>query len=332
MATKKASKPQSKFWKWTKRILLTLISFALLFIFVVVPVLLAYFVTHAGTGPLDTRDKDTPATLNVPYEDIRFKSFNSLDELDRAASVRIENDSANHSPIISGWYLPHDSAKAIIIYVHGLFRSKKQMIKRASEFWKQGYAGLAIDLRRHGESTGKLTGVGFLERLDVLAATRFIREELKLELPVVASGVSLGAVEVLLAAAESQEIDAVIAESSFLSFENTVVHHVNLYFNFPRFPFADVLMLFTKFWGGFSNDDLDMRIAVRKIGNRPILFLADERDHRMTVEVMEELYEAAISSQKHLAIIPDATHGKAYPTNPELYVETIVAFLQKHLD
>lgn len=331
MAAQKASKPRSKIWKWTKRILIGIVIFAALLVFVGFPTLMAYFITHSSTRPFELKITDTPATFDTQFEDVSFPSFNSVIDFksftDNGRVISVNEE----TPMISGWYLPNDTAKAIVIYSHGLFRSRQEMLARACDLWKRGYAGLIIDFRRHGKSTGKLTSMGYLERLDVIAAVNYVKHELKLDLPVVVCSVSMGAAATLLAAAESPDIDIIIAESSFLSFKNTIVHHTKLLLGLPRFPIADTIMLLAKLWVGFSDDDFDLRLAVREINDRPILFLADEKDRRMPLEVEEQLFQTCTSTKKEFKIIPEATHGAAYRTNPELYVETVDDFLKKHL-
>lgn len=268
-----SEKPKkSKFWKWTKRVLLTLAILAALIVFVGFPTLMAYFITHSRTRPFELRIADTPATFDARFEEIQFTSFNSPEEIASTGNNGVDRSSSSNAPVISGWYLPQDSAKAIIIYVHGLFRSRQEMLERACDLWKHGYAGLIIDFRRHGKSTGELTSMGFLERLDVIAAVQFIKKELHLDLPVVVCSVSMGAAAALLAAAEAPEIDLVIAESSFLSFDNTIAHHAKLILKLPAFPFAHTVSFLTKVWVGFSSEDFDLRIAAQKMGDRPVLF------------------------------------------------------------
>jgi len=132
----------------------------------------------------------------------------------------------------------------------------------------------------------------------------------------------------VLAAADAPEISALIIDSCFLSFEKTVVHHLKLFFGLPRFPFADELIFFTRQKVGFENGDFDMQRALQKIGDRPMLFIAGEKDVRMPLEDAHALFASAQTSRKSLVVIPGATHGAGYRTNPQMYEQAVLAFLR----
>jgi fermentation-respiration switch protein FrsA (DUF1100 family) len=296
-----------KIWQWVRRILISLGALLLIFLLFVVPYGLSYLLTHARTRPMDLQITSTPGTYEAPYQEANF--------------------TATDGTPLSGWYLPKENSLAIIIYAHGLFRSRQEMVERAASLWHQGYAGLLIDLRRHGKSGGELSSLGYLERLDVEGAVKFIRDSLQVKTPIVGFGVSMGAAATLLAAADTPEIDALIIDSSFLSFETTVVHHLNLFFGLPRFPLADELIFFTRQMVGFKNEDFDMLRALDRIGDRPMLFIAGEADARMPLQDARRLVAAAETSQKSLVVIPGAKHGASYRTNPAMYEKAVVDFL-----
>jgi pimeloyl-ACP methyl ester carboxylesterase len=290
-----------------RRIFIALAIFAAILFLVVVPVAFSYLLTHAGTQPRELKIALTPDSLGVPYREVQFV--------------------ASDGTVLSGWYLPKQNSPAIIIYAHGIFRSRQEMLERAAALWQRGYAGLLIDLRRHGKSAGQLSGIGYLERLDVAGAAKFIRDSLQVDTPIVGFGVSMGAAATLLAAAQTPELSALIIDSSFLSFESTVAHHFKLYFGLPRFPVADALMALVRWKVGFRNEDFDMRRALEKIGDRPMLFITGEKDVRMPIETARELAAAAQTQRKTLVVIPQATHGAAYRTNPKMYVQAVMDFL-----
>jgi len=190
---------------------------------------------------------------------------------------------------------------------------------------------LLFDFRRHGESGGDRTSIGFKERLDVRGAVSLVKEKSPRD-RVVLYGVSMGAAAVLMAAAETDEVEAVIADSCFLSLENVVVHHLKLFFGLPRFPFGDELLFFIERLAGFRREELDLERAVTRIGNRPILFVAGGADRRIPVDVQQQLYRAARSPLSRFVIVEGATHGAAYRTNTELYQRVLTDFLEEILE
>jgi len=161
-----------------------------------------------------------------------------------------------------------------------------------------------------------------------LGAVRFLRDSLDIREPIVTFAVSMGTAATMLAAAESPEISGLILDSSFLSFDHTITHHVRQWLGIPRFPIADEIILFTRWRVGFNHDDFDMRQAIAKIGDRPVLFIAGGADTRMPPEISRELYQRSTSTRKKLVIVPEARHGAAFRTAPAVYENEIFEFLQ----
>jgi len=305
------SSSKGSIWRWVKRILIVIGVLVLIFIFVVVPFGFSWLLTHASSRPSDSVMTETPAKYGVAFEPVSFESLDGTP--------------------LSGWWLPADSSNVVVIYSHGLFRSRLELLERAARLRQLGYAGLLFDFRRHGESHGELTSAGYLERLDVLGAVKFIHEKLSIQKPIVTFAVSMGTAATMLAAAESLEIAGLILDSSFLSFDHTVSHHINL-LGLPAFPLANEVILFTKWRVGFENGEFDMATAVQKIGDRPILFIAGSADTRMPPEISQRLYELSPSQHKQLVIVEGATHGAAFRTNAELYEQKVVDFLSENFN
>ena len=307
-------------WHWIKISLLILVGLLLFFVLVVLPFGLAHLITHAKTRPMDRDLTGTPADFQVPYREVQFFAY---------AKPPTDGDGGAKDVPISAWYLPRADAKALVIYAHGLFRSRHEMLERAAKLWQLGYAGLVLDLRRHGKSGGKLSGMGYLEQLDILAAVDFARDSLNLDRPIIGFGVSMGAAAMILAAEKTPEIDALIVDSSFLSFENTVSHHLKMWFGLPRFPLGDLLMFFSRLKVGFSYEEFDMARALQKLNNRPILIIAGGADRRMPPEVEKALFTSANSERKFFVVIPGAKHGAGFRTDPEKYMQAVAMFLQR---
>jgi predicted MFS family arabinose efflux permease/pimeloyl-ACP methyl ester carboxylesterase len=288
-----------------------------LLIVVGLPWLLSFAVTKAGTRPDERRRTDTPAAQGATYEDVAFTSIDGNQ--------------------LSGWYLPATTHGVTVIMTHGLFRSRYEMLDRGIELWRAGYGVLLYDLRRHGHSPAEFSTIGYDERHDVEAAVAFVRRRAPGQ-KIVLMGVSMGAAATLLAAAEhtnDRDIIAVIADSSFLSFSDTVRHHVSLIhlprgLGVPAFPFATLLIKFTAWRMNFRADDFDLRAAVRRI-KQPVLFIGGTNDQRMPIAtVLEPLYAAATSPLKRKLVVANeqATHGHAYDADPAGYIAAVREFLQ----
>lgn len=297
-----------------KRVVITLIILVVILLFGVIPWGLAALVTSAGTRPMDRGLTETPATFGVQFKDIEFQTSDG---------VRI-----------SGWLVPARDKHTTIIYSHGLFRSRRELLERAIDLCRLGYGALLYDSRNHGSSGKARVSLGYNERLDVEAAARYLRDELHSTDKIVAFGISMGATAALLAAAETPDISAVISDSSFLSFDHTVDHHLKLFLHLPVFPIGNELKYFIQSRARFDGAKFDVLDAVKRIGDRPIMFIAAAHDKRMPPEIAEQLYQAGESPKRQLLVVEgpgDNVHGHGYQANPKLYIERLDSFLQTAL-
>jgi pimeloyl-ACP methyl ester carboxylesterase len=231
---------------------------------------------------------------------------------------------------LKGWYVPAASEeRGTIILCHGLNRTRIEMLPEAAFAHELGYDVLLFDFRHHGQSGGNLTTLGYQERLDVLGAVRYARGELKSARPVVAWGISMGAAAALMAAADSAEIDAVISDSTFLSFEDTAIHHLKLFLHLPGFPIAYEVIHWAAWRGNFRPADLDLEKAVDRINPRPVLFVGVEGDRRMPPAIARTLYVRASSPAKQLLILPGSRHGEGFNQARAQYEKSVREFLTR---
>ncbi|PYP89669.1 MAG: hypothetical protein DMF61_03090 [Blastocatellia bacterium AA13] len=314
MSEAKSGSTRPRWRKWLKRILISLAIIIVVLVFGVLPYLFSVLVTSAGTRPMDRALTETPADYGLEFKDVEFRTSDGI--------------------VISAWFIPSKSKQTTIVYSHGLFRSRRELLDRAMNLCKRGYGALLYDERNHGSSGHARSTLGYFERLDVEAAVRYIREAAAPQDHIVTLGVSMGATADLLAAAETPQIEAVVADSSFLSFDDTVAHHLKLFFRLPRFPIGSEIEFFIEKRGHFDGDKLNALEAVKRIGDRPILFIAGEHDRRMPPDIARTLYDASSSPRRDLLIIDgEATkiHGHAYMAEPDLYVDRVSAFLDSRL-
>jgi fermentation-respiration switch protein FrsA (DUF1100 family) len=119
----------------------------------------------------------------------------------------------------------------------------------------------------------------------------------------------------------------VISDSSFSSLRATVDHHWKLFFHLPSFPFADEIVYWIAWRGGFRPSDFDLVKAVVRIGDRPILFVALQDDRRMPPSIARELYSHAPSPQKALIVLPGHRHGEGFNQARDQYENAVKEFL-----
>ena len=305
-------KKPHRWWRRLKIAAITLVALLLILVYGVVPFLFSRLITAAGTRPMDRKLTETPANLGATFTDVEF--------------------SASDGVKISGWLLPSHGKHVTIVYSHGLFRSRRELLARAVDLWKLGYGALLYDSRNHGESGHAKTSLGYFERGDVEGAVKYLKDGPAAQDRIVLLGVSMGAVADLLAAAETPSVAAVISDSAYLSFDDTVAHHIKLFFHIPAFPLANELQYFISRRAGFDAAKMSMEDAVTAIGDRPILFIAGARDKRMPPSIAEKLYDSARNPNSGILIV-DGTgtevHGHSYLADPQLYVDRVARFLDQ---
>jgi len=297
-----------RIWRVFRRVLILLGVLALALFFGVVPWFFTHIVTRGRFHYPDPNDGKAPVSYGLPSRWVEFQSTDGIP--------------------LKGWYVPANGpARGTIIYCHGLNRTRIEMLPRAQWGHALGYNGLLFDFRHHGQSGGDLTTLGYQERHDVLGAVRWVGQEGKTTGPVVVWGVSMGAAAALMAAADSPDIAAVISDSSFRSFTDTVKYHLRLFLHLPAFPIAYEVIYWSAWRGGFRAADFDLERAVERIGNRPLLFIGVTGDRRMPPSIAEALYAHATSPSKRLVILPGNRHGEGFNQAREPYQKAVKDFL-----
>jgi pimeloyl-ACP methyl ester carboxylesterase len=298
---------------WLKRVAAAAALVFVLFAFGWVPWFLAGLVT---TQRFRFPDKEngglTPASFHLASDDVSFRSADGVE--------------------VRGWWVAAPDAKGTVVMVHGLNRSRIEMVRRAPFVHAAGWNTLLVDLRHHGESGGEATTFGAKEKEDVKAAARVARE--RSPGPVVVWGVSLGGASAVLAAADDPAVAGVICDSSFRSLDDTARHHLQLFRSFkwwlrivPRWPVADLVVFWMGRRGGFDPTTVDVQAAAARLAGRPALFVANSDDLRMPKEIAFDL-QAAAGPGAQVLIVPGKSHGGAWRDGTAAYQAAATALLE----
>ncbi len=291
---------------WLVRLMLILACLAVLILFVVLPLAGSFLITNSRFQ-FRERGPRTPEAVGLSVVSVEFESQDGIP--------------------LRGWWNAGESSKPVIIFVHGLNRSRIEMLERAADAKRKGYGVLLFDLRNHGESGRAYTTIGIFESRDVCAASQFVTNKAAGR-PQVVWGVSMGASSAILAAKRCSGFSAIISDSSFLSFRETIAHHLALFFRLPVFPIANLIIAITSYRVGFDPNDGDIEAVVRTL-KIPVLFIAGTADRRMPPALSTSLFDAAQNPAKQLLIIPGAGHGEAFTKNPTAYLNSVYSFLER---
>jgi alpha-beta hydrolase superfamily lysophospholipase len=265
--------------------------------------------------------------------------------------------SATDGVPIKAWWLPAPApARATVIIAPGGDHTRQAMLPRAVFLVHGGYNVLAIDLRGHGESGGQFISPGLVERRDLLGAIRYVRSRGERG-PIALLGVCVGGVASLFAAAESPDVDAVIADSAFPSGYDVFCNVRDYFVHGPagsrgqtgiangRSPWGRVMFgtmylpgvvpsvvlvyyLRTGVWLGL--DLVSVLPAASRI-SCPVLIVSGEADWIVPPADARKIFAAIPGTRKTLISIPHASHDGTYSAAPELYRNAVLGFLDSSL-
>lgn len=216
------------------------------------------------------------------------------------------------------------------IVVHGYTSEGKLVSAKAKHFYDMGYNVLVPDLRGHGKSEGDYIGMGWDDRLDIIAwANSIIKSNKNSE--IVLHGTSMGSATVLMVSGEDlpSNIKAIVADCGYTSAWNEFVYQLNRLFGLKPFPIMQLSNIVTEIKAGYSLKDASALEQVKK-SKTPILFIHGDKDDFVPYSMMEELYNAT-SSEKEKLTIKGAGHDDSYLINPKLYWTTIYDFVNKYV-
>jgi hypothetical protein len=170
-------------WRYMRRLIFIAATlFAILA--VVIPVSIAYIVTHAA------RAEVPPPDLGASYEDVAFTTSDGLR--------------------LQGWYIPSRNGAAVIS-----FPGRASSQKRAKLLARHGYAVLLFDRRGEGESEGDPNTFGWQGERDIHAAVAFLQRRPDVDPDRIGGiGLSVGGEMMIEAAAESSALKAIVSEGA----------------------------------------------------------------------------------------------------------------------
>jgi fermentation-respiration switch protein FrsA (DUF1100 family) len=312
--------PQSK-WIWKRSLvyrilIISILAFLILSLLgsVGISAYVGWSLTHPERMPID----DSPSNYGLTYEDVVFKS--------KGGDVDL-----------SGWWLDTKQngvtpVGKTIIFAHGY--SHNRLYKRIPTLSltqlliDKGYDTLLFDFRNSGVSGGDITSVGQLEKFDLLGAIDFVKS-IRPNSEIILFGFSMGASTSLIAAAESPDVTAVIADSPFDDLTTYLEANLSVWSDLPNFPFTPMMMTIIPLITGLDPKEVSPISTIHQFGKRPILFIHGDADHSIPMGNSERILAASHNPNAELWIVHGADHVFARKVNPEAYDRKILEFLAK---
>lgn len=256
--------------------------------------------------PRHWNDGPAPSELGWAYRDVSFRDPAGL--------------------LLRGWWIP-GSRHQTVVMVHGWTSSRQEPMSKAAYLHGAGYNVLVFDLRGHGASDGGYTTLGWAEPDDVRAAVRFARTQ---DVgPIALIGYSMGASSAVEAAAGDADVQAVVEDSGFADALDVVRWTFSRTTRLPADPFAYPLEALSAADLGVDLGRIRLIDSAARLTS-PLLAIVGAADTLVPPAQGYALYGAA-RGPKELLVVPGAGHVGAYSLAPELYRQTVLAFLSEHL-
>ena len=258
----------------------------------------------------------SPGDLGLAFEPVEFRS----------------RDRGGATPRIAGWWIAagHASDRTCVL-IHGFGDAKVGALAWAQAWRALGWNLLLIDLRAHGESDGIHCTGGDWERddldavLDGLAARRPQASR-----SVAVFGVSLGGAVALATAARRDDVDAVIADSTFADYRSAALVHARL-IGAPLLALTPLAVRWAQWRADARFADVGPQATVR-VARCPVMLIHGDADPFVAdgdTAALAAALRARNDPRDVHWIVEGAGHCMAIVADPEAYTARLGAFLDR---
>ncbi|HVX84298.1 MAG TPA: alpha/beta fold hydrolase [Phycisphaerae bacterium] len=185
--------------------------------------------------------------------------------------------------------------RGTLLIVHGFLADHSWLDYATDAFAKAGYRTVAVDLRGHGESTGKHITFGVVESRDLVQLTDYLQQHHLCGDHLGVYGVSLGAATAIQFAVLDPRVSAVVAVAPFATFSGEVPHFGRTMLPLPGWflsnqDYAQIVRDAGEI-ANFNPADADPLAAIRKT-HIPILLLHGDADAIIPMANSQKLHDA----------------------------------------
>ena len=193
---------------------------------------------------------------------------------------------------------------------------------------KMGFNALVIDQRAHGASEGNTISFGVQERNDVYGWIWYCVNRFGENVPIILSGLSMGASTILMASDEKfpPNVKCIIADSPYSS-PKAIIEKVCRDEHYPLTLCRPFFHLGAFLFGRFNLNETSAKSAVAK-ATVPILLIHGEDDRFVPCSMTHEI-AAECGSYIEVHTFPEAGHGLCYMTDPKAYERIVYRFFSR---
>ncbi len=253
------------------------------------------------------KEVHTPADFGLAFEEISFRTADGL--------------------TLHGWLVPGRDPERVVVILHGHDGSIDNDVQWVPYLHAAGYNVLQFDFRGHGRSEGNVVTLGYLERMDVQAAVKFLLGRGLRRIALL--GFSQGGMVAITSAPVCPEVAVVISDSAPVRLRSGVrtwcrEHHIPLVvaplLSFLTFSAASLRV-------GANLYRYEPVRWVGKIDPRPLMLIQGDRDQY--VYDFDDMLKAAHPTE--VWRLPDEGHTTASINLRDVYWKRVIAFLERYL-
>ena len=226
--------------------------------------------------------------------------------------------------------LKPDNRKWAVV-CHGYSSSPGGMGHIALYYRDMGFNVIVPSMRGHGENEHSKITMGYKDKDDLVAFTKYIVER-QPDAEIVIHGVSMGAVTVMLATGEEDlpaNVKCAVSDCGFAYAYKEFRHKAKQMVGFLSAPAVFLISFYLKLNCGFTLKDINPADAVKK-SKTPTLFVHGTADDFIPFEVVHDNYNNC-AAEKELVPYEGAAHGDSSKDYYKEYFEKVTEFTEKYI-
>lgn len=230
---------------------------------------------------------------------------------------------------IRGWFFPAKApSPRTLLLCHGLGANRSAITSYREVGAALDANVLMFDFRGHGDSDGHTVSFGYWEKLDVLAAIRYLRTQRPDQArEIVGLGISMGTASLIRAAAEvDPPLDAVILDSGYASAEEFTDSVLNFLPPRARPPVLFAGLPAASLSAGCRLPEVRSIDDVARL-RAPVLFIHASDDELIPSSHSERLHIAAVAP-KALWLTGPGGHGSSFFQAHSEYLRRVADFVR----
>lgn len=287
--------------------LLLSILFFFLFCFVALHAYIAWVLSNPTVAPLFS----TPMLAKgLAYEDVSFPATDG-------------------SRTVQSWYIPSEGSDRTIVFSHGYGANREEswvpMYDLAHYANSMNYNVIMFDYGFASQTDRDVATGGKRESHQLLGAIQLAKDRGANE--IIVWGFSMGAGTALQAGLVTEDVDAMILDSTFLLEPDTLYHNIRQNISLPRRPSLDIMELMFPLLNGTGLDQIPYKQVKSADYPFPTLFLHGTKDDKAPYPFAEELAANQTHPLSDSWIVEDSHHELIFRENPREYLRRVSAFL-----